>query len=133
MSSDHGDERYGCPGLVWFDAEALQCGLYSKHDGPCTPNVGDYLPPPILHPLDAWLVRVRQYATGRPCPNGHGGAWYSPFPGRRLWTDPSYGIEWTTMFRHFEDGAWLPPESEALWRFEPCGCEFREILRLERG
>lgn len=128
-----GDERHGCPGVVPDDGEMYACGLLAGHRGACTPHVGDYLPPVILHPLDAYLVPVRLQASGIACPNGHGrrGRWHvsSIFGGRMLWTEPSFGVEGpAAAFRHFEDGAWLPPESELLWRFEPCGCEFRQIL-----
>lgn len=130
-TSSGGDERYGCPGLVWFEGEAQECGLVAGHRGDCTLLVGP-LPPPILHPLDAWLVGRRFRAVGVACPDGHGarGRWHesSIYGGRILWTEPSFTVEPATTFRHFVDGAWSAPELEALWRFEPCGCVFREIL-----
>jgi hypothetical protein len=122
------DERHACPGLVWIDSDAHPCGLWWRHDGEHVPFVGDYLPPPLLHPLDARLVPIRARETGTACPNGHGGRWFEPFPGRRWWIEPSYQVEATTALRHFVDGHWLAPQTELEWRFEPCGCTFREIV-----
>lgn len=90
-----------------------QCGLEHRHEDdhvPFTP--GEYLPPPMLHPLDVLLVmRTRMPRC--------------PLCGVRL-----RGVEAqeTHAFRHFEDGDWGAPEVEIEWRFDPCGHEAREVL-----
>lgn len=125
-----GDDRYACPGLVPDGSDAYPCGLWLGHAGACTPNVGDYLPPPMLHPLDARLVAVRGRVDGVLCPNGHGGAWSSPFPGRRWWMEPSVSVVGPVMpLRHWEDGGWVASAPEMAWRFLPCECEFRQIVQ----
>lgn len=92
-----------------------QCGLEHRHADDHVPFVpGEYLPPPMLHPLDVLLL-VR----------------------RRLPRCPACGVlpsvveidtQVTHAFRHFEDGAWGEPELEIEWRFDPCGHEAREVL-----
>lgn len=127
-----GDDRYACPGLVPDGGDAYPCGLWLGHARPCTPFVS-YLPLPLLHPLDAWLVPRRLRETGVACPNGHGER-------RRRVVSRVFGANWVTdlagfevegpvaAYRRFEGGRWLAPEFEAVWRFEPCGCEFRQVL-----
>lgn len=100
-----GDERYGCPGVVPVEGGLYACGLLLGHAGPCTPFVGDYLPPLILHPL----------APLHSC----------PACGQRC--RPMRG-EPVLVLRHFEDGQWVAAETEVAWLFEPCGHQAREIL-----
>lgn len=99
-----GDERYGCVALVWIDGDPYLCGLAHGHHGGHVPFVGDYLPPPILHPL----------ATINRCPVC--GQWCRPERGGPV-----------LVMRHFEGGEWLPGETEFGWLFQPCGHEAREI------
>lgn len=109
------------------------CGLLYGHQGACTRWMpGGYLPLPILHPLDWLLVRIRMRSGVRLCPRGCS-------PVRR----------WRTMWReHISDltSIWCGPptqthylmdeqphvELESIVRFEPCGCEFREIEAPDR-
>lgn len=115
-----------CPGLI---DGTYYCGLFYGHDGPCTRYVpGHYLPLPILHPLDLLLVWIRAVAGVWLCPNG-----CSPLRRlRSMWgdyisdlahvsRDPLTQVVYTTDEHH-------PVEIESPIRFEPCGCEFREIV-----
>lgn len=88
------------------------CGLWCGHDGDHTSYVpGAYLPPPIIGPLDVLPIALRR--PGR-----------CPLCRRRV---DSYRAEETLALRDVGDG-WREPEHETEWRFEPCGCEGREIL-----
>lgn len=90
-----------------------QCGLEHGHGGdhlPYTP--GEYLPPPLLHPLDALLLQ-----RPRRC----------PACGARLDLLGYVTTEVTHVFRHFTDDGWGEPELEISWWFSPCGHEMREI------
>ena len=97
--------------------EPSQCGLLWGHAGRCvwfTP--GEYLVglAPLLHPLDP---------RGRfePCP-GCGHAITS------IGADGPYWVLRDGYMTAAYGGPMPGAEREAVWRFEPCGCERREIL-----
>jgi hypothetical protein len=115
----HYEHEHPCCWLLDVDT---QCGLWCGHDGdhvPYTP--GDYLPPPIIGLLD--LLRLQQ----RPWPH-----WVCPLCGAH-----ADHISCDAPFSVQRDGdgnaSWYAPgairvDIECAWRFEPCGCEGREIL-----
>lgn len=115
-----------CPQLV---DGTYYCGLLFGHDGPCTQYVpGHYLPLPILHPLDRLLVCIRAVDGVRLCPNG-----CSPLRRLRcMWGD--YISDLTSISRDpltqvvYTTDEDKHVEQESPIRFEPCGCEFREIV-----
>lgn len=106
-----------------------QCGLLHGHDGVCVPfTPGWYLPAPLLHPLEEVLVRVRMRAgLERICPNG-----CSRLVADRYVRDaflltveappPTYLLDWDRF-----------AEPQVDFRFDPCGCEFRQILDTDGG
>lgn len=97
-----------CPRIA---AGYERCGLLWQHPGLCVPfTPGDYLPPPILHPLDA---AVRSML--------------------RLWLCPlcdagfvSVVADYVTAFRG-EQSNWDRPSVETQLTFLPCGCVAREV------
>lgn len=105
-----------------------QCGLWCGHDGEHLPHVGEYLPPPIISPL--WVLQFRQQITAH--------AWMlmsCPLcgarpPARRTlppW-EPGLEVECTPTLAYREWGGHEQITQEVHWRFEPCGCEGRELL-----
>lgn len=91
-----------CPAFVGDHA----CGLLWRYDGDHVPFVpGEYLPPPLLHPLDT--VKA---AHARCCPLCGGES-----------TPPV--AEAVTAFR----GDYDRPSFEWQWAFWPCGCVGRTV------
>ena len=108
---NHLDPPHQCCWIADPD-EYTQCGLWCGHDAdhvPYTP--GAYLPPPLISPLDVLPVNLRRPERCPLC---------------QRWVDV-YSSEETLAFRDIGDG-WREPEHEGTWRFEPCGCEGRELL-----
>ncbi|MGW1744571.1 hypothetical protein ACWCRD_02915 [Streptomyces sp. NPDC002092] len=119
----HYDQQHQCCVVA---AEGDRCGLWCGHDAdhvPYTP--GDYLPTPLLHPLDVAAILLwgfkrcplcKASVAFRPWGNVVTG-WYCEGPTQvwRLTGPPAWvvGPEW---------------QWEYAWRFEPCGCEGRELL-----
>lgn len=90
--------------------EYVQCGLLWRHPGPCMPFVpGDYLPPPLLHPLDVLLPMQ---------------AWRCPLCGDPVSALPM--AELVTAFRG-DHVNWDRAQPEWQWTFWPCGCVVRDI------
>jgi hypothetical protein len=99
------------------------CGLWCGHDGDHTPYVpGAYLPPPIIGPLELLTPLRRSRWPHVICP---------------LCQTPADQVSCGALFRVHRDSdgstSWNehgegPGDSEYLWRFEPCGCEGRELL-----
>lgn len=86
------------------------CGLLWQHPGPCRPFVpGDYLPPPLLHPLDALLADL----LGRRC----------PLCGVVV---VQVDADFVTAFRG-EQTNWDRPSLETQLTFWPCRCVVRVI------
>lgn len=111
----HTADQHRCCWIVTAD----RCGLWCGHDGdhlPYTP--GDYLPEPILHPLDLLLRRP--------------GVLRCPICGSvdKTW-GLCFGVEFGLISRQVGDEIHL--STEGIWRFEPCGCEGREILPDQGG
>lgn len=75
------------------------------------------------------MSTTRGAVSGRPVARTRrrSGAHRCPACGTRLGL---LGYEWevTLAFRHPTDDGWGEPELEIGWRFDPCGCEGREIL-----
>ena len=103
-----------------------QCGLWCCHAGECVARVGDYLPPPLVHPLDMllldlqWLRRDWRWMRCPICRAGpndwHGFSWGIDYIG--LVVRCYYGGENSAI--------------EAAWRFTPCGCEGRQIVEEQQ-
>lgn len=96
------------------------CELDRGHDGGHLPYVpGDYLPPPLITPLD--LLHLRHWPRSSACP---------------LCGQPVNSVSCegpTVAYRGTlarGDGAieMAGGETEFEWRFGPCGCVGREIL-----
>lgn len=94
----------------WFNQNPpTMCGLLWQHDGPCAPFVpGDYLPPPLLHPLDMLLDPP---------------AWCCPLCKQNF---NAWNAEPVTAFRGGQEN-WDRVRTEWQWSFEPCGCVGREV------
>jgi hypothetical protein len=113
----HYAEQHPC---CWIVApEYVQCGLWCGHDGAHLPYVpGEYLPVPELHPLD--VLRLTALSPWRP--------WW-------LVTCPVCGTDTKSWLTHreagdlatFVGGEWRV-QRVLWWRFQPCGCEAREVL-----
>lgn len=102
-----------CPNLVTRDGDlGYPCGLEWGHDGDHTwYTPGDYLPPPLIHPLafyDAGWLRGWQ---PRRC----------PLCGRSLW---NAAAENTHVFYGSTDEC----RHELRYQFSPCGCEGRVTI-----
>lgn len=105
-----------------------RCGLWCGHDGdhvPYTP--GDYLQPPLLHPLD----RIRLLFLGDDrCPLC--GAW----AGFQPWSSRVTGWTCTVEPRRRQlprgPSAYIVSKKEWRWehrfQFDPCGCVGVEML-----
>lgn len=92
---------------------AVQCGLWCCHDGRCVDyGPGDYLPLPLIGPLDRLLLGPARWPWMR-----------CPLCGTQV---DDVLCEHTTVMRWDDDGWQGSPEFE--WRFSPCGCEGREVL-----
>jgi len=99
-----------CPRIV---ASFEPCGLLRQHPGPCVPFVpGEYLPPPMLHPLDFSMP---------PAPR-----WHMMCP---LCWRPTTGWNASagTVFRG-DSVNWNQPSAEWEFKFEPCGCVGRVVV-----
>ena len=114
-----GEQHYCC---CVVDNE--QCGLWCCHDGDHTADrVGDYLPMamPIIHPLNLLRLRLAPWPwRDMAC----------PLCGTRA-GPPWWTFGYTTVLegvvgRFYGEETTL--STERHWRFEPCGCEGREIL-----
>lgn len=111
-----------------------QCGLLASHGGVCVPfTPGWYLPAPMLHPLAELLVRARTRAgLERVCPNGcsrlvaarsqFGWSVRDAFYLTTELAPPTYLFDWDRFV-----------EPQVDIRFDPCGCEFRQILNTAAG
>lgn len=103
-----------CPRVVEHDGGYYACGLADwDHDGDCVWFVpGDYLPPPLLHPLDAFNAGL------------HRPPWW--------WMArcPLCGSGLTFQEAEFTTVTYVGDEvrEELRWRFEPCGCVARELF-----
>ena len=89
------------------------CGLLWQHPNQCVPFMpGDYLPPPMLHPLD--------FSTTL------GSRWHMLCPLCRCpvtsWDGPL-----STVFRG-DAVNWGRPSVEWEFTFEPCGCVGRVVV-----
>lgn len=97
-----------CPAL----AGDHPCGLLWRHDGGHVPFLpGEYLPPPLLHPLDLLLLGVAA-PQGCRCPLC--GQWAG-----------APDCELVTPFRGAPEN-WGRARAEWQWTFLPCGCTGRE-------
>lgn len=94
----------------WLDRNRpVACGLLWQHDSLCVPFVpGDYLPPPILHPLDVLLDPMIWRC---PLCKGNFNHWDS---------------EAVTPFRGGREN-WDRVRVEQQWTFQPCGCVGRSF------
>jgi hypothetical protein len=93
-----------------------ECGLSCGHDGGHTPHqVGAYLPPPLIGPLD--LLPLQTTGLLRHCPLCGAGL---------------EGIECGPALV-FREGRFHDSEMETELIFWPCGCEGREILPGNEG
>lgn len=91
------------------------CELDRGHDGDHLPYVpGDYLPPPLVTPLD--LLHLPHWPRRTTC----------LLCGRRVNSVSCEGP--TLVTREDDDQGAL----ECEWRFGPCGCTGREIITAER-
>lgn len=107
---DHADEPpHGCCAII----EDQQCGLWCGHDGDHTPHqIGDYLPPPLLTPLDLLALRLAEFLKNCPLCSA---------------TVETVDVGPSLVFR---EGHAFDSEMENEWFFWPCGCEGRELLAL---
>jgi hypothetical protein len=109
-----------CPRVVEHDGALYACGLDDwDHSGPCTWwTPGSYLAPRLITPLD-WL------AVGWP---GAGPLW-------RVRCCPACGAGVSYISGEFQHmiycDAGNAERDEIHWRFEPCGCEGRELTQGE--
>ena len=89
------------------------CGLLWQHPGPCVLFApGDYLPPPMLHPLD--LDRATADRWRLLCP--------------LCWCRVSgWNSDAVTAFRG-DSVNWDRPSAEWEFTFEPCGCVGRVVV-----
>ncbi|MFC8676698.1 hypothetical protein ACFUEN_28935 [Streptomyces griseorubiginosus] len=114
------DPPHPCCWMVGEEA----CGLWCGHDGEHLPYaVGAYLPPPTISPL--WILRFQQQHAA-----GAWLMWQCPLCGAR--PAPDFGVDRgpdTEVHRVWEDQKQVT--YELTWRFEPCGCEGRELLPIE--
>ncbi|MFF7881034.1 hypothetical protein ACH40F_07850 [Streptomyces sp. NPDC020794] len=124
----HYEHEHQC---CWiFDSET-QCGLWCGHDGEHLPHVGEYLPPPIVSPV--WVLQFRQQMMARAwvfmrCPLcGARPPAVRPPASRLLW-ERGFEVECTPMLACREWEGYEQITQEMQWRFEPCGCEGREML-----
>lgn len=117
---NHLDPPHQCCWIV--DDGYEQCGLWCGHDGdhiPYTPGI--YLPPPVIDPLTVLSVLRHRWGSGLLCPLcGARVDWPSREGPYRVHRDDGT-VSW------FEPGD-DPGSVELTWRFEPCGCEGRELL-----
>lgn len=94
----------------WLYKDYVLCGLLAGHNGNHVPFVpGDYLPPPLLHPLDVWLLLP---------------AWRCPVCTEKFNYSP--GADLVTAFRGDCDN-WGRAQPEWQWSFHPCGCVGRVV------
>lgn len=109
--SDLVPDESGCPRIAFDGHDAVDCGLLWRHDGPCVPfTPGDYLLPPIAHPLDLLPVPMLQRSR-------------CPMCRARV---ENVIVEYVTAFRGGEanwDRAVLETQIEVL----PCGCVMRDV------
>jgi hypothetical protein len=113
-------EQHQCCWVVGTE----QCGLWCCHDGDHTADrVGDYLPMamPIIHPLDLLRLRLSRWPWRDMacllCGTRSGPPW---------WTFGYTTVLEGVVGRFYGEETTL--STERHWRFEPCGCEGREIL-----
>src|SRR5690348_14925945 len=106
--------RHRCCRLADGTQGVEQCGLWCCHDGACLPYTpGEYLPEPMLHPLD--LLRMRRAVFPW---------WRCPLCSRLTASD--YAGDPVSMIR-WDGAGWREPETEIAWQFTPCGCVGRVI------
>jgi hypothetical protein len=112
LKAAHFARQHGCCWIVDYD----RCGLWCGHDGDHLGYVpGNYLPPPLIGPLDVLRVQFRVLR----CPM------CGRAPKRRWEFHASVERPVTACRGSGED---VQVTLEAQWRFSPCGCEAREIL-----
>lgn len=89
------------------------CGLLWQHPGQCVPfTPGDYLAPPMLHPLNLGRARADRW---RPrCP--------------LCWRLAVWNASAGTVFRG-DSANWDRPSVEWEFTFEPCGCVGRLVVK----
>jgi hypothetical protein len=121
----HGFEEHQC---CWYADADNPCGLWCGHDGDHAPYMpGAYLPPPIISPLDLLALQLGQWP-------------HLACPLCRARTD---AVSCDRAFHVARDGdgnvTWYereadsPGDIEQAWRFNPCGCEARQLLPEARG
>lgn len=102
-------------GCQWLHEDYTPCGLLAGHDGGHVPFVpGEYLPPPLLHPIDVLLASAADLPWWR-CRCLLCGAW-SGMPDGEL----------VTPFRGGSEN-WDQVRAEWQWTFRPCGRVGREV------
>ena len=120
----HFAQQHQC---CWIVDGETRCGLWCGHDGDHVPYMpGEYLRAPLLHPLDA--VKLLVWGIER-CPLCGASVAFDP------WANVVTGAYCegpTCVWRLNGPRTWIVgPESqwEYEWKFEPCGCEGRELLQ----
>lgn len=99
-----------CLRVAIQDGQPVACGLLHCHDGACVPfTPGDYLPPPILHPLYLRLLPM---------------VWICPLCGAHVTTI----LEETVLPFRGDSENWDRVRPESQLTYSPCGCAGRILL-----
>jgi hypothetical protein len=115
-----------------YGEEYDQCGLLVGHDGdhvPFTP--GEYLPAPLLDPVEELLVRWRYVSDcDLVCPNGctryaAGRSMWGP------WRHDAFDMSKEPTIAHIWTGDDWHVTDQLNITMSPCGCEFRQIPAAE--
>ena len=116
LMAAHFARQHGCCWLVGFE----RCGLWCGHGGDHLGYVpGDYLMLPLIGPLDVLRLKFR--------------APQCPMCGRapkRRWEFHASVLSPVAWWRGSGEDSQMT--LGALWQFDPCGCEAREILEGQR-
>ena len=105
----------------WLIDQDGRCGVWCSHEGEHIPYVpGAYLPPPIISPLG--LLPFQRGEWPLVCPLCSARTNY-----------PSFEAPFRVLRQGDGSTSWFEPKDgdvdvECAWRFEPCGCEGRELL-----